>query len=73
MGEEELPVYGPTPPPWLRPRGSTTIPAEPLWEDGVVALVLAMCTPVDPSSEIKGALYVIEGIAPGYIEGRQPW
>jgi hypothetical protein len=29
--------------------------------------------PVDPSSAIKGSLYGIEGIAPGFLEGRQPW
>ena len=59
--------------PWLRPRGAATIPAEPRQEDGVVALALAMRTPVDLSSEIKGTLYGIEGIAPGYLEGRRPW
>jgi len=32
-----------------------------------------MRTPVELSSEIKGTLYGIEGIAPGYLEGRRPW
>ena len=38
-----------------------------------MALVLAMRTPANPSSEIKGTLYGIEGIAPGYQEGQRPW
>ena len=38
-----------------------------------MALVLTLRTPVDPSSEIKGTLYGIKGIAPGYLEGRRPW
>jgi len=38
-----------------------------------MVLALAMCTPVDPGSELKGTLYGIEGIAPGFFEGRRPW
>ena len=72
-GEEELPVYGPATPSWLRPRGPATILAEPRREDGVMALALTMRTPADPSSEIKGSLYGIEGIAPCFLEGRRPW
>jgi hypothetical protein len=64
----ELPIYGPA-----TPRGVPTIPAEPRRKDGVVALVLDMRTPTDPSLEIKGTLYGIEGIAPGYLGGRWPW
>jgi hypothetical protein len=71
--EEELPVYGPTTPLWLCLGRLATILAEPWREDGVVALALAMRTLVDPSSKIKGTLYGIEGIAPGYLEGRRPW
>jgi hypothetical protein len=55
------------------PWGPVTIPAEPPREDGVVALACAMRTPADPSSKIKGTLYGIEGIAPGFLEGRRPW
>jgi hypothetical protein len=73
MGQEELPVYGAATPPWLHPRGAATILAEPRCEDGVVALALAMRTPADPSPKIKGTLYGIEGIAPGYLKGRLPW
>ena len=36
-------------------------------------LALGTRTPVDPSLEIKGTLYGIEGIAYGYLEGRWPW
>jgi len=53
--------------------GPATILAEPLWEDGVVALACAMRMPADPSSAIKGSFYGIEGIAPGFVEGRRPW
>ena len=53
--------------------GPATVPAEPRWEDGVVVLALAMRTPADTSSEIKGSLYGIEGITPGYLEGRRSW
>ena len=38
-----------------------------------MALALAIRTPADPSSEIKGTLYGIEGIILGYVEGRRPW
>jgi hypothetical protein len=71
--KEELPVYGPETPAWLRPGGVPTISAESGWEDGVVALALGMRTPVDPNSEIKGTLYGIQGVAPSYLEGRRPW
>ena len=60
-------------PTWLRPRGGITIPAEPRRGDGVVALACAMRTPADPRSKIKGTIYGIEGIAPGFLEGRRPW
>jgi len=73
MGEEELPVYGPATPQGLHARGPAIVPAEPWWEDGVVALALTMRMPTDLSLEIKGTLYGIEGIAPGYLEGRRPW
>ena len=53
--------------------GAATIPVEPRREDGVVALACAMRTPAGPSSEIKGSLYGIEGIAPGFLGGRRPW
>jgi len=39
----------------------------------VVALACAMRTPVDPKSEIKGTVYGIEGIAPGFLRERRPW
>jgi hypothetical protein len=32
-----------------------------------------MRTPVDPQSEIKGTIYDIEGIAPGFLRERRPW
>jgi len=32
-----------------------------------------MRTPADPRSKIKGTIYGIEGIAPGFLEGRRPW
>jgi hypothetical protein len=73
MGKEEMPVYSPATPAWLCPRGHVTIPAEPRREDGVVALVCAMRTPVGPPSEIKGTIYGNEGIALGFLEGRRPW
>lgn len=73
MREDKLPVYGPETPAWLRPEGIPTILAEPCREDGVVVLALGTRTPVDPSLEIKETLYGIEGIAPGYLEGRWPW
>jgi len=38
-----------------------------------VALALGVRTPLDPGSEIRRTLYGIEGIPPGYLEGRQPW
>jgi len=72
-GEEELPLYSPATPLWLCPVGPATVLVEPRQEDGVVVLALAMRTPTDPSSKIKGTLYGIEGIAPGYLEGRRPW
>ena len=39
----------------------------------MVALGCAMHTPVDPESEIKGTIYGIEGIAPGFLLERRPW
>ena len=38
-----------------------------------MVLALTMRTPADLSSEVKGTLYGIEGIAPRYLEGRRPW
>jgi len=32
-----------------------------------------MRTPVDPQSEIKGTIYGIKGIAPGFLRERRPW
>jgi hypothetical protein len=32
-----------------------------------------MRTPADPLSEIKGTIYGIEGIAPGFLRDRRPW
>jgi len=32
-----------------------------------------MRTPVDLQSEIKGTVYGIEGIAPGFLRERWPW
>jgi len=32
-----------------------------------------MRTLVDPQSEIKGTIYHIEGIAPGFLRERRPW
>ena len=52
----------------LRPRrGSALIPAESGRADGVVALACMMRTPIDPESEIKGTIYGIDGIAPGFL------
>ena len=72
-GEEDLSVYGPPTPAWLRPGAPASILAEPGWADGVVALACAMRTPVDPQSEIKGTIYGIEGITPGFLRERRPW
>ena len=38
-----------------------------------MGLACAMRTPADPHSEIKGTIYGIEGITPGFLEGRRPW
>jgi len=65
-GEEDLPVYGPPTPAWLRPGAPASISAEPGRVDGMVALACAMRTPVDPQLEIKGTIYGIEGIAPRF-------
>ena len=72
-GEEGLPVYGPPTPAWLCPGALASILAEPGRADGVVAHACAMRTPVDPQSEIKGTIYGIEGIAPGFLRDRWPW
>jgi len=32
-----------------------------------------MRTLVDPQSEIKGTIYGIEGISPGFLQERRPW
>ena len=73
MQEDELPVYGPETPTWLHLGGILTILAKPYREDGVLALALGTRMLVDPSSEIKGTLYGVKGIAPSYLEGRRPW
>jgi len=39
----------------------------------MVALACMMRTPVDPQSEIKGTIYGIEGIAPGFLRERRSW
>ena len=38
-----------------------------------MALACAMRTPADPQSKIKGMIYGIEGIAPGFLRDRRPW
>ena len=72
-GEEVLPVYGPPTPAWLRPGAPASIPAESGRADGVVALAYKMRTAVDPQSEIKGTIYGIDGIAPGFLRERRSW
>ena len=72
-GEEGLPVYGPPTPAWLRSGAPASIPAESGRADGVVALACMMHTPVDPQSEIKGTIYGIDGIAPGFLRERRSW
>jgi len=39
----------------------------------VVALAYMMRTPVDPQSEIKGTIYDMDGIAPGFLRERRSW
>jgi len=39
----------------------------------VVALAYKMRTAVDPQSEIKGTIYGIDGIAPGFLRERRSW
>ena len=39
----------------------------------MVALACMMRTPVDLESEIKGTIYGIEGIAPGFLRECRPW
>ena len=60
-------VYGPPTPMWLHLGGLVSIPAEPGQEDDVVAIACAMRMPVDPESEIKGSLYGMDGLAPGFL------
>ena len=38
-----------------------------------MAIACAMRTPVDPQSEIKGSLYGMDGLAPGFLQDRWPW
>ena len=71
--EEDLPVYGPPTPAWLRLGAPASVPAEPGRADGVVALPCMMRTPADPQSEIKGTIYGIEGIAPGFLRECRSW
>jgi len=49
------------------------MPAESGRADGVVALAYMMRTPVDPDSEIRRTIYGMDGIAPGFLRGRQSW
>jgi len=39
----------------------------------MVALACMMCTPIDPQSEIKGKIYGINGIDPGFLRERRSW
>jgi len=39
----------------------------------MVALACMMRTPMDSQSKIKGTIYDIEGIAPGFLRERRPW
>ena len=70
---EDLLVYGLPTPAWLRLGAPASILAEPGRADGVVALACMMRTLVDPQSEIKGTIYGIEGISPGFLQERRPW
>ena len=72
-GEEGLPVYGLPTPVWLCPGAPASIPTESGGANGVVALACMMRTPVDPQSEIKGTIYGIDGIAPGFLRERRSW
>jgi len=65
--EEGLPVYVPPTSAWLHPGAPASIPAEPGRPNGVVALACMTRTPVDPQSEIKGTIYGVEGIVPGFL------
>ena len=58
-----------------RPLRGSIQGGQPLFrpKDGVVAIACAMHTPADPQSEIKGSLYGINGIAPGFLQDRRPW
>ena len=38
-----------------------------------MVIACAMRTPANPQSEIKGSLYGIDGIAPGFLRDRWPW
>ena len=71
--EEGLPVYGPPTPAWLRLGAPASILAESGRADGVVALACMMHTPVDPQSQIKGTIYGIDRIAPGFLRERRLW
>jgi len=71
--EGDLPVYGPPTPAWLLPGAPAAIRAESGRADGVVALACMMRTPTDPESEIKGTLYGMDGIAPGFLRERRAW
>jgi hypothetical protein len=71
--EESLPVYGPPTLAWLCPGAPASIPAESGRADSVVALACMMCTPINPQSEIKGTIYGMDGIAPGFLRERRSW
>ena len=38
-----------------------------------MAIACVMRTPLDPQSEIKGSLYGMDGIAPGFLRDQRPW
>ena len=66
-------VYGPPTAACLRLGAPASIPAESGRADGVVALTCMMCTPVEPQSEVKGTIYGIDGVAPGFLRERRLW
>ena len=39
----------------------------------MVALTCMMRTPVDPQSEIRGMIYGMDGIAPGFLREHRSW
>jgi len=71
--EEDLPIFGPPTPAWLRPGAPAAIPAERGRADSVVALACMMRTPADAESEIRRSIYGMDGIAPGFLQERRAW